>query len=254
MNTNRLLSIIAAVTPLVSWACFCPIPQTLCESMSPEYAPADIGVLGIKLDQVYYGMRFLVLDVAYGDVAMGDTIMVWGAYDGGDGACRVGTEDWAVGDTLFAAFHMSDLAGNIYPGWPPDLEQPGSYMTNSCGTFYFGYDEGIVTGPIAPGVGASPVSDMALYFAGCPTSLDPAKVLEREHAIIIGPFDLPVVAAWFSFTSSPLQLLDMTGAEVCRPIVRARMINLPALPNGHYILRSIDNDPVITPLRIHYNR
>ncbi len=236
-------------------ACFCSAPPTLCESMNPSESPADIGVLGVKLEQVYYGMRFLVLNAVYGAVLPGDTITVWGSYDlGGGGACRVGTDLWEVGDTIFAGFHVSDLAGNIFPGWPPDLEQPGSYMTHLCGTFYLGFEQGAVVGPIAPGVIESSVSDMAQYFSGCPTSVDGVSDLAHLPTFLIGPTTEAFVVPDRLHVQPPFLLLDLTGAVIARPTLSSNLLRIPDLPSGQYILVSIADRPDRISVRLQHLR
>lgn len=126
----------ALFSPFTSQACDCAmeLPSTLCETLDPDWAEPDVVVLGVKVEEVYYGMRVRLLQVFDGNVTEGDTITVWG--DNG-ALCRWYVGTWAVGDTVVWALHNTDFLGNeITAGFPPDLEQPGDYHISACGTYW----------------------------------------------------------------------------------------------------------------------
>lgn len=153
--------------PVLSVACECAIelPPTFCETLDPGWSEPHAVVLGVKLGEVYYGMQVKVLEVFNGDVAVGDTLTVWG--DNG-ALCRWYVGTWNNGDTVVWGFHETDFLGNeITAGFPPDLEQPGDYHISNCGTYWLSYANGLITGPIAPGITSMTVPDFWPAMVGC---------------------------------------------------------------------------------------
>ncbi len=167
MNRFALILITAVATIGTTRACDCAmeLPATLCETMDPDWAEPDIVVLGVKLEQIFYGMRVRLLQVFDGNATEGDTITVWG--DNG-ALCRWYTGTWAVGDTVVWALHNTDFLGNeISGGFPPDLEQPGDYHISACGTYWLDYVNGNVVGGIAPGVTGVPIGEFWPTISAC---------------------------------------------------------------------------------------
>ena len=82
------------------------LPSTLCETLDPDWAEPDVVVLGVKVQEVFYGMRVRLLQVFDGTAVEGDTITVWG--DNG-ALCRWYTGTWAVGDTVVWALNNTDF-------------------------------------------------------------------------------------------------------------------------------------------------
>ena len=81
MRTVSLLFIAGLVMRPSARACDCAmeLPGSFCATMDTAwYTPPDAVVLGVKLDEVEYGMRVKVLQVFQGNVAVDDTLMVWG--------------------------------------------------------------------------------------------------------------------------------------------------------------------------------
>ncbi len=105
--------------------------------MDPSwYFPPDVIVLGEKLGEEAYGMHVKVLRVFQGDVAVDDTLMVWG--DNG-ACCRWFVNTWADGDTVLWAFNATDFMGNELDPFGPQLEEEGDYCINVCGVYWLGY-------------------------------------------------------------------------------------------------------------------
>jgi hypothetical protein len=148
-------------------ACECAmeIPGTFCETLDPNWAEPHAVVLGVKLNEVYYGMRVKILHVFNGNVVEGDTLTVWG--DNG-ALCRWYVGTWENGDTAVWGFHETDFMGNeITAGFPPDLEQSGDYIISNCGTYWLPYEHGLITGPVAPGITSIAVAAFWPAMAGC---------------------------------------------------------------------------------------
>lgn len=164
---HTLTFVLLLGTANVSTACDCSIelPGTFCETMDPQWLEPDIVVLGVKVDEVYYGMHVRVLQVFDGAVSVGDTITVWG--DNG-ALCRWYVGAWSVGDTTIWGFNNTDFLGNeITSGFPPDLEQPGDYHISYCGTYWLHYANGVVSGGIAPGVSSAPIEEFWTAVTDC---------------------------------------------------------------------------------------
>lgn len=168
MTARPALAILLLLgTPGISTACDCSIelPGSFCETMDPQWLEPDIVVLGVKIDEVYYGMHVRVLQVFDGAVSEGDTITVWG--DNG-ALCRWYVGNWSVGDTAIWGFNDTDFLGNeITSGFPPDLEQPGDYHISFCGTYWLPYANGMVSGGIAPGVSSAPIEEFWPAVTAC---------------------------------------------------------------------------------------
>ena len=212
-------------------ACFCAHPPTFCASMDPAEHPADISILCVKIEQVYYGMRVKVLYDLAGQIPEGDTLTVWGIYNGGEGGCRYQTANWNVGDTLFGGFHDGDLLGNIFGiGYPPNLEQPGDYVTNECGTFYLGWSNGHVTGAIAPGVDSASLDEMAQYVNGCSTGLN--VPLRNDSSML---FWDAASSELISSSTFAVQLMDVFGRAVQAPRIMERRMPITGLAPGTYL-------------------
>ncbi len=168
MTARPALAILLLLgTSGISTACDCSIelPGSFCETMDPQWLEPDIVVLGVKIDEVYYGMHVRVLQVFDGAVSEGDTITVWG--DNG-ALCRWYVGNWSVGDTAIWGFNDTDFLGNeITSGFPPDLEQPGDYHISFCGTYWLPYANGMVSGGIAPGVSSAPIEEFWPAVTAC---------------------------------------------------------------------------------------
>lgn len=168
MITRHTLTFLVLLgTAGMSTACDCSIelPGTFCETMDPQWLEPDIVVLGVKIDEVYYGMHVRVLQVFEGAVSAGDTITVWG--DNG-ALCRWYVGAWANGDTAVWGFNNTDFLGNeITSGFPSDLEQPGDYHISYCGTYWLPYANGVVSGGIAPGVSSAPIEEFWPAVTAC---------------------------------------------------------------------------------------
>lgn len=162
-----LLAATLLTVPGLSMACECAmeIPPTFCETVDPDWNEPHTVVLGVKLNEVYYGMRVKVLQVFNGNAVEGDTITVWG--DNG-ALCRWYVGTWDDGDTAVWGFHETDFLGNwITAGFPPDLEQPGDYHISNCGTYWLPYAHGMITGAVAPGITSISVAAFWPAMAGC---------------------------------------------------------------------------------------
>ncbi len=221
-------SLLSTMTMCVN-GCTCLIPPTFCESMQPDMHPANAVILGVKLDDYYYGMRVKVLESLLGPDMPGDTITVWGSYDGGGGGdCRVPTDSWLTGDTLFAGFHTGDLLGNFFAvGFPPDLEQVGSYVTSLCGTFYLSYEAGIVTGPITQGVPSATIGQMSAHLSGCSVGVAPQATTEANVSIRTTSTSWELVIAPRLAGPVALDVFDLAGRKVFSTAVHGDMVLVP---------------------------
>ena len=162
------------LTGLVAWsapmlACSCFGTATFCEATDTSWVEPDLVVLGVKLDELHYGMHVKVVQVLQGDAEAGDTLMVWG--DNG-ALCRVYVGAWANGDTVLWGLHESDLSGNFIwnQQYPPDLEMVGDYHISVCGVYWLNYGNGQVTGSIADGLNSLPLAALPAYLQGCPST------------------------------------------------------------------------------------
>jgi hypothetical protein len=168
-----LLASVLITAPLLSPACDCAmeLPGTFCETLDPDWAEPHGVVLGVKLNEVYYGMRVKVVEVFSGNITVGDTLTVWG--DNG-ALCRWYVGAWNNGDTVLWGLHETDFLGNeISAGFPPDLEQPGDYIISNCGTYWLSYASGMITGGVAPGITSISVEAFWPAMAGCTTTSVP---------------------------------------------------------------------------------
>ena len=199
-----------------SRACDCSIeiPGTFCETMDPAWIEPDIVVLGVKLDEVYYGMRVRVVQVFDGTVAEGDTITVWG--DNG-ALCRWYVGTWANGDTALWGFNNTDFLGNeITAGFPEDLEQPGDYHISFCGTYWLPYANGLITGDITVDGGnqsATP-AEFAQMIAGC-SSTGIANINGAQHLQLVrteGGVRVSADASWSQ--GAVVEMLALDGRVV----------------------------------------
>lgn len=165
MMRTILLASAFTLLAVTASACECAGPPTFCESLDGPWSDPDIVVLGVKLDEVYYGMHVKVLEVFAGDVQAEDTLMVWG--DNG-ALCRWYVQTWNTGDTVVWAFHNTDFMGNfITAGFPPDLEHAGDYHISVCGIFWLDYANGVVNGQLEPGVSIMPLVELQTLVNGC---------------------------------------------------------------------------------------
>lgn len=226
-----LLGLVLLPTTTIACECAMEVPATFCATLSPEWNPPDAVVLGVKLNEVYYGMRVKVLEVFGGDVAVGDTLTVWG--DNG-ALCRWYVGAWSDGDTVVWGFHDIDLLGNeITAGFPPDLEQPGDHHINICGQYWLPYQDGGVDGAIAPGIDEASLAEFREIVTGCLATLgvtegvapEPITVRAAEGGpwialAVPAPVDLIVtdasgrVVMQRRWNGSPVQLRSATGAYV----------------------------------------
>ncbi|MCB0793696.1 MAG: T9SS type A sorting domain-containing protein [Flavobacteriales bacterium] len=241
---RHILSSITILTTGLASACSCFGPTTFCESTDTSWAEPDLIVLGVKVDEVHYGMRVKVLEVLSGDAIAGDTLVVWG--DNG-ALCRWYVGAWAIGDTVLWAFHDTDFMGNfITAGYPPDLEQEGHFHISICGWYWLNYSSGTVSGNIAPGLNTLPLSDMLQYTNGC------------IGTVIEGPEGDRPLSIWPNPASERVWVDLETGGEYTaevhdglgRIIIRERIssvsgsfsIDVSALPVGTYHLHVLDRD------------
>lgn len=217
-----------------AWACSCVfIPPTFCETMGPDWIGApDLIVLAVKLNDVYHGMDVEVAQTITGTAQPGDVLRVWG--DNGN-SCRVYTNTWAVGDTVLLALFPTDLMGNFFG---PDLEQPGERMIFNCGQYYLNYSQGMLQGPVAPGLAQLPLSELPTFLQGCLTTALPTEVAPSafrvEHIgdqLIVHP---PAAARHIT-----LQVLDLQGRTVVdqRAAGKPMTVNVGELPSACYVLR-----------------
>ncbi len=217
---NRLYHsvLFGGLLPLSTMACSCAyIPPTFCETMGPDWIGApDLIVLAVKLNDVYHGMDVEVVEPITGDAQPGDVLRVWG--DNGN-SCRVYTSTWAVGDTVLFALLPTDLMGN-FSG--PDVEQVGERMIFSCDEYYLDYADGMLHGPVAPGLGQLPLSELPLFLHDCitaavPTENAPATMrVERVGERI-------TVYAQAGARQMELSVIDLQG----RAIIRRRAARVP---------------------------
>ena len=194
-------------TSTLACDCAMQLPYTFCETLYPTWDTPHVVVLGVKLDEVFYGMHVKVLEVLEGNVLVGDTLTVWG--DNG-ALCRHYAGTWNVGDTVVWGFHETDFMGNfITAGFPPDLEQAGDYHISSCGTYWLGFTNGMITGPIAPGVTSISVPDFWPAMAACAANDIPENTTEDALRVFTaegGP--------WLSMRTSgsvELRVFDTSG-------------------------------------------
>lgn len=219
-----------------SRACDCAmeLPGTLCETMDPAWIEPDIVVLGVKIDEVYYGMHVRILQVFQGTVAEGDTITVWG--DNG-ALCRWYVGTWTVGDTVVWGFNNTDFLGNeITAGFPPDLEQPGDYHISYCGTYWLGYADGVVTGGIAPGVSSSPIGEFWAAVSACLSTGALEQVIEPSFmsiSLIPGGVRLSATRQ----TAMHLEVMDTRGRSLVRRDWNGGPMAIDGLRTGAYLVR-----------------
>ncbi len=194
-------------TSTLACDCAMQLPYTFCETLYPTWDTPHVVVLGVKIEEVFYGMRVKVLEVFDGSTTVGDTLMVWG--DNG-ALCRHYAGTWNVGDTIVWGFHETDFMGNfITAGFPPDLEQPGDYHISSCGTYWLGFTNGMITGPIAPGVTSISVPDFWPAMTACAENSISENNLENPLRVLAtegGP--------WLSMRTSgsvELRVFDTSG-------------------------------------------
>lgn len=223
----------ALLLSTVSKACDCAmeLPSTLCETLDPDWAEPDVVVLGVKVQEVFYGMRVRLLQVFDGTAVEGDTITVWG--DNG-ALCRWYTGTWAVGDTVVWALNNTDFLGNeITAGFPPDLEQPGDYHISACGTYWLDYVNGNVVGGIVPGVTSVPIGEFwptisACMATGVESLVEPAFLLVRTTTEAV-QLQLANPA------EVRLTLIDAQGRAVLDRVWNGELLTLARFAPGAYI-------------------
>lgn len=132
----------------VSFACSCFGPNTFCGVLNPPYEEPEwwipeAVVMAIPLQQYYYGIDVVIVQVFQGEMN-NDTVRVWG--DNG-ALCRLFT-GWTEGDTLILGIDQTDLQGNtiVNPEYPPDLEREGDYMISGCGVYLLDWENNQVEG------------------------------------------------------------------------------------------------------------
>lgn len=221
MKHNLLLATAIFLLPGAVLPCECTLetPTTFCATMDPSwYHPPDVIVLGVKLEEEAYGMHVRVLQVFQGDVAVDETLMVWG--DNG-ACCRPHVGTWSNGDTVLWAFNTTDFMGNIIDPFGPQLEEEGDYCINGCGVYWLDHAAGMLStgaswsgSEILPGITSMPLSEFWAAVMGCGAvgiapMVGPAEPSVRtlnEGISISLPTPEPVV----------LQLTDAIGKVVLR--------------------------------------
>lgn len=214
------------------------LPGTFCETMEPEWYEPHIAVLGVKLNEVYYGMNVKILQVFHGDAEVGDTITVWG--DNG-ALCRWYVGTWADGDTVVWGLHETDFLGNeITAGFPPDLEQPGDYHISICGTYWLPYTNGMITGPIAPGVTSATVVQFWPAIVNC-LATGISENLGAGGLLIVDGEGAP----WLSLREpvmSQLSITDASGRNVLTRNWDGMPLQLRGMAAGAYVVQVRSDD------------
>jgi hypothetical protein len=218
-------------------ACDCYGPQTFCGVQAPpppfwEYAPPDHIILGVKLQEVDYGMDVLVLQSFSGSITA-DTVRVWG--DCGL-LCRVFVNTWADGDTLVLGLQDTDFSGNVLCGTA--LEQPGDYQISFCGQQWLSFVNGLVTGPILTegAVENMTIPQFTAVLGGClSTGIDdPADV---GHLTLSGAPG-SIALAWESAGEElELRVFDARGALIASRPWSGEPLRIPVATSGVYIAR-----------------
>lgn len=196
----------------MAYACDCYGPQSFCGVQAPpplqwEYAPPEHIILGVKLQEVDYGMDVLVLHSFSGNITA-DTVRVWG--DCGL-LCRVFVDAWANGDTLVLGLQNVDYSGNVLCGTA--LEQLGHYQISICGRQWLAFENGLVTGPILTedSTETMTLEEFGTALRGClPTGIEEVSRTEDPS---ITTFGASIYLSWpTSIQPADVRVYDVSGA------------------------------------------
>lgn len=236
MIDRRLLGCLVLLNAAgISSACDCSIelPGTFCETMDPQWLEPDIVVLGVKVDEIYYGMHVRVLQVFHGAVSEGDTVTVWG--DNG-ALCRWYVGAWSNGDTAVWGFNNTDFLGNeITAGFPPDLEQEGDYHISYCGTYWLPYANGVVSGGVAPGVSSTPINEFWPAVTACLGTGTHENVVEEGLRVQVGVEGQ--IISLLSPVAVRLQVGDAAGRTVLKRSWDGLPLTLTPEAPGVYVIQ-----------------
>lgn len=225
---------------LMACSCALEMPLTWCGTMDPSwYFPPDVIVLGEKLDEEAYGMHVKVLRVLQGNVAVDDTLMVWG--DNG-ACCRPYVSTWTNGDTILWAFNETDFTGNIIDPFGPQLEQEGDYCINGCGVYWLGYaaDTVFIVDPweeytILPGVTSMPIEEFWPAVSAC--GAVGIKGVEHPAGLSVRTTSDGVWLALLDPEQTELQVTDALGKAVLRRRWNGEALWLGDLATGVFFVQ-----------------
>jgi hypothetical protein len=237
--TRTLLVALTAFAIGGAMACSCFGPNTFCGVLNPPYEDPepwlpDAVVLAVPLQQYYYGIDVVIVQVFQGQLN-NDTVRVWG--DNG-ALCRLYT-GWAAGDTLVLGLHQCDLSGNVIqnPDYPPDLEREEDYMISGCGVYALDYQNGTVRGYVdQPFMQSYSLEAFSELIANCALSNGLAK-RDQVDPLLIRSNGGPVGLEWQG-SSSPMELtvFDTQGRAVIRHRWDGRYLVLEPLKPGSYLV------------------
>ncbi len=218
-------------------ACSCFGPQTFCGVLdppfpNPEWWIPESVVLGVKLDDVQYGMDIKVIQSFSGSLQVNDTVRVWG--DCGL-LCRHYATTWNVGDTVVWALMPTDLAGNSLCG--TSYEQPGDHMISICGVYYLDYSAGMVSGPITTETpGSMSLEQFAQMVNDCSVTEVPG--LEDPDLFTLSYVEgVPWIERRGAAAGMRLDILDGRGSVVVDRPWRGEPIALAGMTPGLYVVR-----------------
>lgn len=237
MKARVLLGTALAAGASVTLACSCFGPQTFCETLNPpfpdpEWWVPDAVVLGVKLADFAHGMDVKILQSFTGTLLPDDTIRVWG--DCGL-LCRHYPGTWAIGDTVVWGFMTTDLAGNSLCG--TSYEQPTDYMISICGVYYLDYANGVVSGPIAPGIGSLPLPDFIQQVNGCLLATGSVGPAPRSNLLIGVEAGAPVIEfQGLNGRHVTLSLTDGAGRTRLSRSWDGTRTRIAGLPGGMYLM------------------
>lgn len=240
--TRTLLATLTAFATSGVMACSCFGPNTFCGVLNPPYEDPEpwlpnAVVLAVPLEQYYYGIDMVIVQVFQGEVN-NDTIRVWG--DNG-ALCRL-YAGWPAGDTLVLGIHQCDTLGNmIYnPEYPPGLERVEDYMISGCGVYALDYQNGNVRGYVdQPLMQTYTLEAFEDLIANCALSsgladreaIDPLRIANNGDAVGL---------EWRHATAGlELTVFDTQGRAVIRRRWDGRYLLLEPLTRGAYVVEVV---------------
>ncbi|MBL7950385.1 MAG: hypothetical protein JNM62_01590 [Flavobacteriales bacterium] len=223
----------------IATACSCFGPNTFCGVLNPPYEEPewwipDAVVMAIPLQQHYYGIDVVIVQVFQGEMN-NDTVRVWG--DNG-ALCRLYT-GWNQGDTLILGLDRTDLMGNtvVNSEYPPDLEREEDYMISGCGVYLLDFEGGLVVGHIdEPVEQTMSLEDFTAMVEQC-TLANGIGDGPQVDPIVVRTLGAVPSIEWRA-TSGPLDLVvnDSQGRAVFRKRWDGTALMLDGLAPGAYVV------------------
>lgn len=252
---QRLLTLLTVIlSASFATACSCFGPNTFCGVLNPPYEEPewwipDAVVMAIPLQQHYYGIDVVIVQIFQGEMN-NDTVRVWG--DNG-ALCRLYT-GWAEGDTLILGLDRTDLAGNTIqnPEYPVNLEQPEDYMISGCGVYSLDFDINRVVGWIdEPQEQSMSIAEFEQMVSACTLGNGIGDGPSVDPIVIRTVDGLPLIEWRQHGPALDLVVSDAQGRAVIRRRWDGSSMALEGLAPGAYLVEIIrENDRFVRKVAV----